>query len=473
MLQNGFAWEFEGDYLSLWTAIIIKNMGIFRQSAMCAASIALLFSALSFSALAQSYNSLIEENPERAGGVYHYYEYTPSSPTKAPKGYKPFYISHYGRHGSRYHTSENLFKGAVETLSTAEKAGLLTEEGALLKRQIDSINTEHQGMFGMLTERGAAEHRGIAARMASNYPEVFKGNRNDVECVSSYWPRCLVSMANFTSTLAQRNGSLDFHYFTGPKYLDYISMDLDTKNVMKGSNVLRKHLLDSLVSYERFFEAMFTDPAKASELIHKPKEFMDDVFLAGCISPNTQTHPDIFKHFTIGELEGLWISRNDKLYYSFGISAEEGEYVSSIAKPLIEDIVKKADEALKSDSHRAADLRFGHDVGLLPLIGTIGIEGMEDRWVSSGVHNHWFDFRMMPMASNLQMVFFRNRKGDVLVKLVYNDKETHIPAVPIIEGTFHRWNDLREYLVKTAAAISDEHIVKDNGGKERTGVAGM
>ena len=80
---------------------------------------------------------------------------------------------------------------------------------------------------------------------------------------------------------------------------------------------------------------------------------------------------------------------------------------------------------------------------------------------------------MMPMASNLQMVFFKNRKGDVLVKLVYNDKETTIPAVKTVAKTFHTWEDLREYLVKTASAISDEHIVKDSDGKERTGVTGM
>lgn len=448
-------------------------MGIFRNSAVYAASIALIISGFSFSARAQTYRDKIEENPERAGGVYHYYEYAPSALTKAPKGYKPFYISHYGRHGSRYHTSANLFKGAVETLSSAEKAGLLTEEGKLLKMQIDSINMEHQGMFGMLTERGAAEHRGIAERMSADYPEVFNGKRGEVECVSSYWPRCLVSMANFTSAIKERNGALKFHYLTGPKYLDYISMDLDTKNVMKESNVLRRHLLDSLVSYDRFFSAMFTDPAKATEFIPKPKEFMDNVFLAGSISPNTLTHPDIFSHFTTDELIGLGISRNNKLYFSFGISAEEGEYVSSIAKPLIEDIVAKADEAVKPESGRAADLRFGHDVGLLPLIGTIGIAGMEERWKSLDVHRHWFDFEMMPMASNLQMIFFRNRKGDVLVKLVYNDKETYIPAVQTYNGVFHKWNDLREYLVKTAAAISDEHIVKDNDGKERTGVAGM
>ena len=448
-------------------------MGTFLKSAAKVASISLIVSSFYFQATAQSYKNLIDSNPERAGGVYHYYEYTTSELTKAPKGYKPFYISHYGRHGSRYHTGSGLFKGAVDNLSAAEKAGLLTKEGKELKAQIDSLNKEHQGMFGMLTERGAAEHRGIAARMQANYPEVFKGKRHEVECVSSYWPRCLVSMANFTASLQEETGNLKFHYVTGPKYLDYISMDLNTKDVLKGSNVLRRHLLDSLVSYERFFSAIFNDTAKATELIGKPKEFMDDVFLAGGISPNTQSRPEIFSHFTNDELVGLWISRNDKLYYSFGISKEEGEYVSSIAKPLIEDFVAKADAALKPGSDRAADLRFGHDVGLLPLIGTIGIAGMENRWKSSDVHEHWFDFQMMPMASNLQMIFFKNRKGDVLVKFVYNDKETTIPAVNSFRGPYYKWNDIRDYLVKTAAAISDEHIVKDNGGKERTGVAGM
>ena len=448
-------------------------MEIFSKVSARVASIALISCAFCFTSQAQPYKNLIEDNPERAGGVYHYYEYTPQEITKAPKGYKPFYISHYGRHGSRYHTGSGLFRKAVENLSAAEKSGLLTDEGKLLKARIDTLDAEHQGMFGMLTERGAAEHRGIAGRMQKNYTEVFNGKRHEVECVSSYWPRCLVSMANFTAALQEKGGDLKFHYVTGPKYLDYISMDLDTKNVMKGSNVLRRQLLDSLVSYERFFGAIFTDSAKALKLIEKPKEFMDDVFLAGGISPNTQNHPDIFSHFTTDELIGLWISRNDKFYYSYGISAEEGEYVSSIAKPLIDDIIAKADEAVKAGSDRAADLRFGHDVGLLPLVGTIGIDGMEERWKSAGVHNHWFDFQMIPMASNLQMIFFRNKKGDVLVKLVYNDRETTIPALKAYSGPFYKWNDLREYLKEKSAAIPDEHIVKDNSGKERTGVSGL
>ena len=49
------------------------------------------------------------------------------------------------------------------------------------------------------------------------------------------------------------------------------------------------------------------------------------------------------------------------------------------------------------------------------------------------------------MASNLQMIFYRNKSGDVLVKLMYNEKETTIPALKTFSGPYYKWSDLRQY----------------------------
>lgn len=438
-------------------------------------SIALIISIATTAATAQTYSESISANRERAGGVYHYYEYVPSTLTKAPKGYKAFYISHYGRHGSRYHSSSGIFSSAKETLDSAKKAGILTTEGIELWGQIDTLMDEHMGMFGMLTERGAQEHQGIAQRMHDNYPSVFSGKngRTEIDCISSYWPRCLVSMANCSSTLLGNAENMQSHYLTGPKYLDYISMDLDVKDISKEASKLAEALRDKTVPVDRFFKAIFNDQEKALKLCGNPQKFMERVFLAGSISPNTIARPDIFKHFTDEELVAEAMQRDSKLYYSFGIGAEHGDYEASIAKPLIEDIIDKADDALKDGSKRAADLRFGHDVGLLPLIGAINIDGMEKRFTFDEVRQRWMAWRMIPMASNIQMIFFKNKKGDVLVKIVYNERETTIPALPVYQGPFYRWEDLRGYLQKTTSAISNDHLVKDSGDKERTGVAGM
>ena len=55
---------------------------------------------------AQDAKTLLKENPERLANIHHSYE-PPETivDTPAPDGYEPFYLSHYGRHGSRYHTS--------------------------------------------------------------------------------------------------------------------------------------------------------------------------------------------------------------------------------------------------------------------------------------------------------------------------------------------------------------------------------
>jgi len=418
---------------------------------------------------AQEYARLIRENPERSCSEYHYYEYLPGPETPAPKGYKPFYISHYNRHGSRYYTSGGTIRSAIEGLSKANEAGLLTEEGKLLLRQLDTLHREHQGMYGMLTERGGEELRGIGRRMAENYRKVFKG-RNEVECVSSYWPRCLMSMANLVTALDDEIEGLDYHYVTGPKYLDYISMDLNLDGLFERSAVFEKKMAAKYVESERIESRIFTDKEKAAETIDDVPSLIRSIYYAGSISPNTIAHPDILSHFDVEELISQWIVRSDRMYYRYGISAEEGDYVQAIAKPLIYDIVEKADAALEAGSDRAADLRFGHDVGLLPLVGALGIETMEERWDSEKAHEHWYSFDKISMASNLQMVFYRNRKGEVLVKLVYNERETSIPALESFSGPYYRWSDLRRHFLNTADAIPDDDIVKDGAESERTGV---
>ncbi len=438
-----------------------------------AAVLAALFLAATMALHGQTYQEKLRENRERASAEYHYYEAVAEPVSPAPKGYKPFYISHYGRHGSRYLTSGSYFAKARAGLDTAAGKGLLTEEGKLVLRQLDTLMEEHEGMYGMLTRRGAEEHRGIARRMEARFPRVFSGKegRNQVECVSSYWPRCLVSMANCTEGLQEKTEGLAFTFITGPKYLDYISMDLDTKELSKRSKAFERRIAHFLPSPDRLYAALFTDPEAARTLIGDTDAFVKSLFDAATISPNTEAHPDLFAHFTDDELAGLWIRKNNRMYYRYGISAEEGDFVRAIAKPLIHDIIEKADAALQDGSERAADLRFGHDVGLLPLVGTIGIEGMQEHFPSENVHTHWFAFDMVPMASNLQMVFFRNKRGHVLVQLLYNERETSIPALPAATGKFYDWNVLRAYLKALETAIPDDNIVRDTEKKQRSGVA--
>ena len=113
---------------------------------------------------------------------------------------------------------------------------------------------------------------------------------------------------------------------------------------------------------------------------------------------------------------------------------------------MLADFIKRAEEALEDDSEVAADLRFGHDTSLLPLVGHMRIEGMDNWLAFDQVNKVWNASNSICMASNLQMVFYRNKKGDVLVKLLYNEKETTIPSLSTYIGPYYRWDDLQKYL---------------------------
>lgn len=103
----------------------------------------------------------------RTGGVYYAYPVTESRNTPAPKGYQPFYVSHYGRHGSRYLISDNDYKQVADKLHEADRAGALTPLGRDVMQCVDSVIKETHLRAGDLSPLGVRQHRGIAERMYS------------------------------------------------------------------------------------------------------------------------------------------------------------------------------------------------------------------------------------------------------------------------------------------------------------------
>ena len=45
------------------------------------------------------------------------------------------------------------------------------------------------------------------------------------------------------------------------------------------------------------------------------------------------------------------------------------------------------------------------------------------------------------------MIFYRDKKGDVLVKILRNERETTISALKPYKGPYYHWKDLRDYFV--------------------------
>ena len=102
-----------------------------------------------------------------------------------------FYISHYGRHGSRYLIGTKDYDTTYFTLAKADSLGKLTPLGKATMGKLKLIREEAMLRDGELTQRGAEQHKGIARRMYQNFPEVFAG-RTTIDAKSTTVIRCIL-----------------------------------------------------------------------------------------------------------------------------------------------------------------------------------------------------------------------------------------------------------------------------------------
>ena len=91
-------------------------------------------------------------------------------------------------------------------------------------------------------------------------------------------------------------------------------------------------------------------------------------------------------------------------------------------------------------------LRFGHDIPLMGLLALMRIDNcFVEEYDLNELHKKWCDFKIIPMASNLQMVFYKS-KGDepILVKFLLNEREVGIPLSSDLYP-YYRWDDVKDY----------------------------
>lgn len=420
--------------------------------------LAAVATVLNFSAAAQTWyeggdaKTLLKEDITRCTNLHHNYE-APEKiiDTPTPKGYKPFYVSHYGRHGSRYHWTDRYITRPLAVFDSLSAHGLLTEEGETVRADLRAYAEAHDGQVGYLTHKGAAQHQAIAHRLYQRCPEVFnQKDRNEIYCTATAVQRCIQSMANFGLQLGRENPKLDITMDAGERFTRYLC---DTRGA-GGINARSEEIMDSVLTVKldptRLMNAWMTDGDAALRYAKdgNARKLIYDVFWAGGIGQCLDVEvPDILRHFTFDEIYALW-AYNDTFYYDEMCgTVENGRIKDIIGIRILRDIVEKSDAAVEGNNH-AADLRFGHDSGLSPLLSLLRLEGFEkEKHLGTASDGAWYGFQGMPMASNLQMIFYRNRKGDVLVKLLRNEVETTIPALPTVSGPYYSWPVLRDHLV--------------------------
>ena len=407
---------------------------------------------------------LIGEDITRSAAQLHSYE-APSRirDTRPPRGYKPFYVSHFGRHGSRYHTSDK-FTPTLQAFARMDSLGILTDTGARVYRLVDTLAAIHADRYGELTGVGAQEHRGIALRLRRRVPRVFRGRDREVFAVASTVPRCQESMAAFCEALQERSPRLEFTLVSNEATDDTITRVMHGgRNPIYPPEDRGLELVDSVKRLRLpalvFGARLFTNPEAAMACMPDGAwhRFMYNLVSHGeivqCLDEDV---PEIYPYFTLDELCDFCAARTAACINAHGFTCENGEVLRRVGKLIVRDILDKADLALADGSHRAADLRFSHDGGVIPLMQYLRLEGSDTTWhVGQEWENGWYGFSRIPMAANIQFIFYRNRRSDVLVKILHNERETLISGLEPWKGPYYKWSVLKPYLETLANADCD------------------
>ena len=405
-----------------------------------------VFALLSVSVLAQSISALdrLKVEPRRSYATdFPYCQTDDVKLTKTPNGYKPFYISHYARHGSRYYWSSNLYKEIDTLLTVAHNRGQLTPAGENFRQKFMAAKDELMTGVEELTDLGWQQHQGIARTMYNNFPEVFR-NGGNVLAISSLVGRCVLSMSAFCQELVQCNPKIEIREQSSRFTLDAV-VPTDGRNpikhnypknlkpryeknrqLFKGEDKLRKQLLS------RVFTCIDSLPGR-------PHHIESNLIYLYTSLPSINHEGMMEGIITDEEMADRWEGDNLGVYsWVFGPQKQ--------MIPILQDILNKAAAAIDGSSDHIADLRFGHDTCIGPLTVLMGINGAnldpEDPNAVKNCDQSWETCK----ASNIQLVFYRSKKATdpVLVKCLMNGEEATLP-VPTTTYPYYKWSDFQKY----------------------------
>lgn len=398
-------------------------------------------------------------SPKMSANNYQAYpEHNLPALTPAPAGYVPFYMNHYGRHGSRWLIDPKQYAICVNSLQAGDEAGVLSARGKQALAIFKEIQQASTKRLGELSDVGAEQHQHIAWRMYHNFPEIFGVKNVPIDAKSTIVIRCILSMQNEVDQLKALNPTAhvvtdasehDMYYMN---YRDSIASKLRKIAVDKYNSGLKEKYLHP----EHMLSVLFTDVEWAKSHIDT-KQLMQDMF---DVVGNMQSHHqfddyNLYDLFSLDDMVNTWKFNNARWYLYSAETPLTQNRVDYMEANLLRNMLESAQAAIATGTP-AATLRFGHESVLLPLVCLMGLENFGYRTTNlDHLADHWQSYKIFPMACNVQWVFYSKKGSEqVLMKCLLNEHEVRLPKViKPVKYPYYDWADVKTYYEKKLAEM--------------------
>lgn len=374
---------------------------------------------------------------------------TPAKESLAyPDTLTPVFINHVGRHGARYMSSAKFTTSLLKHLRVADSLGCITPAGKKLQRLCLTVEQKTGDMWGALDSIGMAEQRQIATRAYKAFKPLFHGCK--ISAISSYVPRCVASMDEFTHQLSRLTPDIEIYTSSGKQNSSLMRPWEDDREYIEFMNgdtwkkVYDEYLdaaLPKNVAYKLLGEKY---PFHGNEA----KDFTLNVYklVSGCAAIGIDSSRDEF--LTLDEYNALWSIENMHHYLTHSASTISS-VPAHLANKLLMDIISTTRDAVNGNIPYTVRLRFGHAETLMPLLSLIHLPGcyyLTNYFDTVGLH--WRDFYIVPMGANIQLILFKSATGKYYLRVDLNENPvTLIPGRDII---YTPWELAEKYLTRCA-----------------------
>lgn len=371
--------------------------------------------------------------------------------TAAPAGYEPFFINHYGRHGSRWLINEKKYTYPLQMLEKGERNGKLTRRGQEVLDVLRQVYEASRGRLGELSDIGAEQHQGIARRMYQNFPQVFKDGA-PVVARSTVVIRCILSMQNEVDVLASLNPKLNISTDASEATMYYMNYsDSVARSLRASQRDLVNSCMKKWINPKGMLKKLFNDQKFARDSIDDARKLM--VYLME-VTGNMQSHHqfervNLYDLFSDDDIYSVWRYNNAFWYINSGETPLTQCRVDYMEANLLCNFIEDADRATTTDNPApGASLRFGHESVVLPLCCLMGLNGTDYRSTDlEKLDQHWQTYKIFPMAANIQFVYFRKAgSDDILMLPLLNEHEATLPVQTDVAPYYH-WSDVRDYFI--------------------------
>jgi len=394
-----------------------------------------------------------------------------------PEGYEPVFINYAGRHGARHLTSITADSIMFLVLQKAEQQHAITDEGKKLKQMDSLLLIVEKGNVSFISERGKEELQAIAKRMAQNFSTVFANKQGEIVVSTTKKERTKQSAKAFLKGLnpdTTQKISMNYNdddllafYDVAPSYKTFKETG-KWKSVFE--NIQQTEKAKKL--YEELPKAFFTPEfiktlethslvfsnKKGNNAVYDSKMFVDGFYDACSIvasldteiikAGNTINDLDFSSLVSCSDLEELEYinSAEDFLVKSSGI--EENGIQVRIAAPLLLSFVQATDDYIATKKV-IANLRFAHAETIAPFAAILGITGASEPIKQENIldyNKQWKCETIIPLSANIQMILFKNKANNYLVKFLLNEKEVTINGLKDIGTPFYyNWTDVKKF----------------------------